>query len=242
MPPNVDLKIERQYNGVINCLTNSKSNPKSLETTLNNLKEIFKISNKDYYNFYKLALKNNRPELVIILLKVINNINIPLRTFDDIFYTICTKKSQYLKDFLNSNWINLVDIREIYDILIRKINYSLILHGDHMLSEHRRQDLFLNQHLKSAQEQIIMHRKGSEIILKIEKIIKVSIERSNYWHLLNPILKKRKEIRTKARWTLIFFFSKYVIKGIHNWLWMPGGFMFKKGERNWINYQNSIKN
>jgi hypothetical protein len=242
MPTNIDLKIERQYNGVINCLTNSKSNPKSLETTLNNLKKIFKISNKDYYNFYKLALKNNRPELVIILLKVINNINIPLRTFDDIFYTICTKKSQYLKDFLNSNWIDLVDIKEIYDILIEKINYSLIAHGDHMLSEYRRQDLYLNQHLKSAQEQIIMHKKGAKIILEIEKIIKVSIEQSNYWHSSNPILKKRKEIRIKARWTLIFFFSKYVIKGIHNWIWMPGGYMFKKGEKNWLNYQNSIKN
>jgi hypothetical protein len=242
MPPNVNLKIDRQYNGVINCINNSGSNPKSLETTLNNLKDIFKISNKDYYNFYKLALKNNRPELAITLLKVINNINIPLRTYDDIFYTICTKKSQYLKDFLNSNWIDLVDIRKIYDILMKKINYSLIAHGDHMLSDYRKQDLFLNQHLKSAQEQILMHKKGANIILTIEKKIKISVERSNFWHSVNPILKKRKEIRTNARWTLIFFFSKYVIKGVHNWLWMPGGYMFKKGEKRWLNYHKSIKN
>ena len=124
MPININLKIERQYNGVINCINNLGSNPKSLETTLNNLKDIFKISNRDYYYFYKLALQNDRPDLAIILLRVINNINIPLRTYDDIFYTICTKKSQYLKDFLNSSWIDLVDIGEIYDILIEKtINY-----------------------------------------------------------------------------------------------------------------------
>ena len=90
-----------------------------------------------------------------------------------------------------------------------------------------------------------MHKKGAKIILEIEKNYKVSVEKSNYWHLLNPILKKRKEIRTKARWTLIFFFSKYVIKGVHNWLWMPGGFMFKKAEKSWnvnLLLNNSIKN
>jgi hypothetical protein len=255
MPQNIDLQIERQYNGVINCIQNSKCNPKSLQTTINNLSRLIKISPNDNYTFFKLALKNNRPDLVIILLKIRQNLNysddsdyfddsddsysskeIKDTTCSNIFKNICTKKSSYLNDFLNSNWINKVDIKEIYDILMKRINYGLISRANDLLTEYQKEDLLLNQHLKNAQEKIIIHKKGADILLNIEKLFVINKERSNYWHSVNPELKRRKEIRTKARWTLIFFFCKYVKPGIHNWLWMPGGYMFKKGERNWNNF------
>ena len=157
-----------------------------------------------------------------------------------IFNSICRKKSIFLKNFLNTDLFDMVNIEVIYKILIKKINYGLIERGDHMLTEYQRQDLILNQNIKYAQEKIINHQKGASIILDIEKNYKIDPIISNYWHSTNSILKRRKQKRTNARWTLIFFFSKYVKNGIHNWLWMPGnGFLFKKGQKNW---NENIKN
>ena len=50
MPASIELQIARQYNGVINCILNSKSDPKSFDTSLINLKTIIKISDNDYYS------------------------------------------------------------------------------------------------------------------------------------------------------------------------------------------------
>ena len=154
--------------------------------------------------------------------------------YNDIFNSICRKKSNYLRNFLNTDWIDYVNIDVIYKILMKKIKYGLIQRGDHMLTEYQRQDLFLNQNLKNAQEKIITHQKGASIILEIEKNYKIDPIISNYWHSTNLILKRRKQKRTNARWTIIFFFSKYVKNGIHNWLWMPNnGYMFKKAQNSW---------
>jgi hypothetical protein len=131
MPSNIALQIERKYNGVINCLKNSKSNPKSFETTINNLYKMTRISSTDNYNFFKLALENNRPDLVSVLLQIKKNKTNSYfddSDFDDfeeenliynyIFSNICTKKSNYLNTFLNSKWIDQVDALCIYEILI----------------------------------------------------------------------------------------------------------------------------
>jgi hypothetical protein len=244
MSSNIDLQIKRHYNGVINCINNAGCNPKSLETTLFNLKDFYKITNDDYFNFYNLAVNNNRADLVFSLLKVMNKIvKIDVNEnaiYNIIFNSICRKKSNYLRHFLNTDWIDKVNIEIIYKILKHKINYGLLNRDDHMLTEYQRQDLFLNQNLKYAQEKIITHQKGASIILEIEKIYKINPIISNYWHSTNLILKRRKQKRTNARWTLIFFFSKYVKNGIHNWLWMPGsGFMFKKGQKS---FNENIEN
>jgi len=236
MPLKIEVLINRQYDGVINCINNSGCNPKSLETTLINLKANYKITNDDYYNFYKLAIENNRADLVYSLLKVMNKIvKIDMyenKIYNIIFNSICRKKSIYLINFLNTNWIDKVNIEVIYKILMKRINYGLIQRGDHMLTEYQKQDLILNQNIKYAQEKIITHQKGASIILDIEKNYKIDPIISNYWHSTNLILKIRKQKHTNARWTIIFFFSKYVKNGIHNWLWMPGnGFMFKKVQK-----------
>jgi hypothetical protein len=246
MPPNLALQIERQYNGIINCIQNAKSNPKSFETSLKNFKLLTKIQLKDFSTFFRLALQNNRADIVSIIMNVNKKNNnfadnsdnsddesYKINIYNDIFIAICNKRSSFLKYFLNSDWINKVDISYIYEILMKKIKYNLIQNGDHMLSEYRRQELYLNIHLKTSQEKILCHEKGAKLILDIEKNYKVPKNISNIWHLLNPELKIRRQKRINARWTLIFFFCKYVKPGIHNWLWAPGGYMFKKGEKHW---------
>ena len=70
MPASIELQIARQYNGVINCILNSKSHPKSFDTSLINLKTIIKISENDYYKFFTLALDNNRLDIIVVLFKV----------------------------------------------------------------------------------------------------------------------------------------------------------------------------
>jgi len=251
MPPNLALQIERQYNGIINCIQNAKSNPKSFETSLKNYKLLTKIQLKDFSTFFKLALQNNRADIVSILMntnKKNNNFiddnfddynddsddeSSKINIYNDIFMAICSKRSSFLKYFLNSDWINHVDISYVYEILMKKIKHNLIQNGDHMLSEYGRQELYLNIHLKASQEKILFHKKGANLILDIEKKFKIPKNITNVWHLSNPELKIRRQKRINARWTLIFFFCKYVKPGIHNWLWAPGGYMFKKGEKHW---------
>jgi len=257
MPPNLALQIERQYNGIINCIQNAKSNPKSFETSLKNYKSLTKIQLRDFSIFFKLALKNNRADIVSILMnanKKNNNFiddddedsdeDHPKKNiYNDIFIAICSKRSLFLKYFLNSDWINYVDISCIYEILMKKIKHNLIQNGDHMLTEYMRQELYLNIHLKASQEKILFHKKGANLILDIEKKFKIPKNISNVWHLSNPELKIRRQKRINARWTLIFFFCKYVKLGIHNWLWAPRGYMFKKGEKRWNeNYNLAITN
>jgi len=253
MPPNIALQIERQYNGVINCIKNSKSNPKSFETTINNLYKITRISSTDNYNFFKLALENNRPDLVSVLLQIKKNkINSYFgdsdsddfereqNIYNDIFSTICSRKSNYLNTFLNSKWIDQVDDLCIYEILIKKINYRLINRAYDLLTEYQKQDLFLNQNLKNSKEKIISHKKGFQILLKIEKKYKVNPLIINYWRSLNKEYNELKQKRINAAWTLIFFFSKYVKPGVHNWIWMPGGCKFKAAEKRWNEYNSNF--
>jgi hypothetical protein len=257
MPPNLALQIERQYNGIINCIENSKSNPKSFETSLKNYKSLTKIQLRDFSIFFKLALQNNRADIVSILMNINKKNNNfvddndedsdedppKINIYNDIFLTICRKRSLFLKYFLNSDWINHVDISCVYEILIKKIKYNLIQNGDHMLTEYMKQELYLNQHLNYSQKYILQHKKGAKLILDIETKFKIPLNISYNWHLLNPELKIRRQTRINARWTLIFFFCKYVKPGIHNWLWAPGGYMFKKGEKHWNeNYNLAITN
>jgi len=237
MPASIELQIARQYNGVINCILNSKSDPKSFDTSLINLKTIIKISDNDYYKFFTLALDNNRLDIIVVLFKIMNIYQKYGTIYDNIFMTACKYKSKYLNNILNCDWFHLIDWVCIHKILTKKINYGLISNGDYNLTEYRRQDLYLNLNLKSSQEKIINHKNGHRIILNMEKKFEIPQSLVDYWYSVNKQLieiKKIKQKRIAAGWTLVFFFCKYVKPGIHDWLWQPGGFKCRKIEKDWI--------
>jgi hypothetical protein len=228
------LKIERLLNGCYNYFNNPLSKASSLRNTLNEIYE-YKINLKnDLCSLYNLGLQKNRPDLILALLRIStkNDFNEELcfeDKIDRLFNYICYNRASLLKRLLDSELAKEICPYKILDVLTKKVSTGLLDSDPNMLVPYVREKYYKNINLKRTKAILLQDIICANTIISLDKDGKLNYNKFKFYYKNNPELKRR----TKARWTLIFFFAKYIRKSGVEWAWMPGGPMFKRAKKNW---------
>lgn len=230
-----NLKIDRLIKGCYNYFNNPGSHAVSLRNTLNELKEFNVSLKEDLIELYKLGLEKKRPDLILALFgkSTKNEFGDALsfkRMINKLLIFICYNKSGYLKKFISYPWIRYdISPYEMYEILTHRVANGLLTHNPSLLTPNDRQKYYTNFHLRKTQEILAHHQLCADVLLFIGQIDSVSYNKVKFYYKNNPELVKRR----KAYWTLIFFFAKYVKNSMRDWVYMPGGPLFKRAEKRW---------
>jgi hypothetical protein len=229
------LKIDRLIKGCYNYFNNPLSHAVSLRNTLNELKEFTVSLKEDLIELYKLGLEKKRPDLILALFgkstrdEFGNELNFK-RLINKLFIYICYNKSEFLKKLISYPWVRYdVSSYEVYYILTHRVANGLLTHNPSLLTPNDRQKYYTNIHLRKTQEILTQHQLCADVLLYIGIIDPVSYNKVKFYYKNNPELVKRR----KAYWTLIFFFAKYVKNSMRDWVYMPGGPLFKRAEKRW---------
>ena len=189
---------------------------------------------------FKLGLEKRRQDLLLILFQksILDTSGSRLsykNMIRNLFRALVWEHSDYLKDFLSSSFASEINLQDVYEILSSKVNESWLVLNEYSFPG----DLTLyyqNKHLRNTQDIIIKDPVCADIINYMEKQEYHPYRRAMFYSKHKLYFKNNPELirRTKARWTLIFFFAKYVRQTVHEWVWMPGGPMFKRVAKDWV--------
>jgi hypothetical protein len=189
---------------------------------------------------FKLGLEKKRPDLLLILFK--KSIMDPFgarysykNMIRELFRCFVWEQSDYLRDLFSSSFASEINLIDICEILSAKVNESWLIASEYVFKA----NLILyyqNKHLHNSQQIIIKHPICANVINYMEKQEYHPYRKAMFYSKHKLYFKNNPELikRTKARWTIIFFFAKYVIKTIQEWKWMPGGPMCKRFEKRWL--------
>ena len=237
-----NLKIDRLIKGCYNYFNNPGSHAVSLKNTLKEINKYDVNFAEDFKSLYKLGLEKKRPDLILALFgkSTKNEFDEELsfeRMINKLFVYICYYRHGYLKKFISYPWVryNIIPY-EMYEILIHRVANGLLTHNPSLLTPNDRQKYYTNLNLRKTQEILAHHQLCADVLLFIGQRDTVSYNKVRFYYKNNSELKKR----TKAYWTLIFFFAKYVKSSAREWVWMPGGPMFKRGEKRWNEYKTEL--
>jgi hypothetical protein len=229
------LKIERLIKGCYNYFNNPGSHAVSLRNTLKEIKDYNVSLKDDFIELYKLGLEKKRPDLILALFGISTKDEFDeelsfKEMINKLFIYICYNKSGFLKKLISSEWIrNDLYFDQVYSILIKRISNGLLTHNPSLLTPYDRQKYYINLHLRKTQETLTQHQLCANVLLSIGQKGIGSYNKVRFYYKNNPELVKRR----KAYWTLMFFFTKYVKNSVREWVWMPGGPMFKRAEKSW---------
>lgn len=229
------LKIDRLIKGCYNYFNNPGSKAISLRNTLGEIKGYNIDLADDFKSLYKLGLEKQRPDLILALFgKSVKDEFDEELSFKEmvrkLFVYICYNRSGYLKKFISCQWIrDDLSLYDVYSILAHRVLNGLLSYTPSLLTPNDRQKYYNNLHLKKTQEILGQHQICADTLLFIGEKESIHYNKVRFYYKNNPELIKRR----KAYWTLIFFFAKYVKSSVRAWVWMPGGPMFKRGQKRW---------
>jgi hypothetical protein len=229
------LKIDRLIKGCYNYFNNPGSHAISLQNTLKEIKDYNVSLKDDFIELYKLGLEKKRPDLILAMFgkstkdEFDEQLSFP-EMINKLFIYICYNKSGLLKNFISYHWIRYdLSTDDIFAVLTHKVSNGLLTHNPSLLTPYDREKYYINLHLRKTQETLAKHQLCANVLLSIGKKVVVSYNKVKFYYKNNPKLIKRRN----AYWTLIFFFAKYVKNSAREWVWMPGGPMFKRAEKSW---------
>jgi hypothetical protein len=206
-----------------------------LRNTLNELKEYNISLKEDFIELYKLGLEKKRPDLILALFGKSTKDEFDeelsfTEMINKLFIYICYNKAGLLKRLISSKWVrDNLSTDDVFAVLTHRVSNGLLTHNPSLLTPYDRQKYYINLNLRKTQETLAQHKLCADVLLFMGQKVVVSYNKVIFYYKNNPELVKRR----KAYWTLIFFFSKYVKNSVREWVWMPGGPMFKRGQKRW---------
>lgn len=240
-----ELKIDRTLKAVNNAFRIGSTNPITLRKHIETLFEYRVVNSNMLKEWFTIAVTAKRVDLALVLVTSTNFEKMEFnKALNILFKIVCNIKADYLKILIDSDWFDFKDVNEITikKILLCKLPYYFDPNRTwELMSKNDQDTLTYYKNNKLARDVMLLHKKGAELLLKMEEEYpeKLPYSFTRYYHIKNPKIVKMR----KARWILALFYIRHLRNGIHNMLYEPGkGIRYKKSMESFKGQLGMIKN